>query len=159
MINYKCLFPISIILLSALTCGSCENKNKETVPEDQQVIDMTLRKPDGDPVGTHRDRDGILWDDDDILAPRVGESLNDERFQRTSTDSLTPDDAYDEGYNNGYEQGKIDSSNGHSHGYGYDDSSDYDDYYETKYQEGYDRGYDEGFNSGKLEYQRANEQY
>ena len=115
----------AILLLVIVCLSSCDNKKKE--PEQKEIIDVTLRKPNGDPVGTHRDRDGIMWSDHNIFAPRENESLSDEKFQREESSGNQ--------YGEGYEQGYEDAQNGNS----YDDSGG-----NGQYRKGYEDGYEAG---------------
>ena len=56
--------------------------------------------------------------------------IPDNSYRTNSSNSFSPDDAYDEGYDEGYEAGLYDGRKGRSHGYSYDDSSSYYNYYE-----------------------------
>lgn len=104
---------------------SCNEKKEST--EYEEPVDVTLRKADGDPVGTHRDRDGVMWSNYNIFAPRENESLNDEKFQiKESSENQ---------YGEGYEQGYEDARNGND----YDDSGG-----NGQYRKGYEDGYSDG---------------
>ena len=114
-----------LLLVALLSLVSCNKKKEPT--EYEEPVDVTLRKPNGDPVGTHRDRNGVIWSDHNIFAPRENESLNDEKFQRAKR--------LENQYGEGYEQGYEDASNGND----YDDSGG-----NGQYRKGYEDGYSEG---------------
>ena len=115
----------ALLILLIVCLFSCVSKKKES--EQEEAVDVTLRKPNGDPIGTHRDRDGVMWSNYNIFAPRENESLKDEKFRRKDNTGNQ--------YGEGYEQGYNDARNGNS----YDDSGG-----NGQYRKGYEDGYSEG---------------
>lgn len=97
---------VFFITLSAfiVTMGFTSCKEKKQEPEERHVIDITRYKADGDPVGTHRSAEGVLFDDNDIFAPKEGESMEEYR-ERTGSNDGGGSNPYEEGYEAGYEEG------------------------------------------------------
>ena len=94
----------AVLLLMAILClTSCNQKKQPT--EYKEPVDVTLRKADGDPVGTHRDANGVLWSDNDISAPREGETTEQWRERMDSYGGGSSSNQYEEGYEDGYEEG------------------------------------------------------
>ena len=115
-----------LLLLLVIVClSSCNNKKKE--PEQIEVIDVTPRKSNGDPIDTYRDRDGVRWSKYNIFAPKENESLNNPKFRR----KINTGNQYGEGY----EQGCEDARNGNV----YDDSGG-----NGQYRKGYEDGFEAG---------------
>lgn len=92
---------ILLILVFILTTISCKDNHKKE-SENIEVIDMTPRKQDGDPIRTHRDAEGNIWSDYNIFAPRENET-RDAYERRTNTGKYAPPQSqYDKGYEDGY---------------------------------------------------------
>ena len=75
----------------------------------------------------YKDRDGIRWSKDNIFAPGPGESLSDEKFQRSTSGNQ---------YGKGYEQGQEDAQRGleaNPEGYGGN----------GQFEKGYEDGYED----------------
>jgi hypothetical protein len=117
----------AILLLVIVCLSSCDNKKKEPEPEQIEVIDVTPRKSNGDPIDTYRDRDGVRWSKYNIFAPKENESLNDPKFRR----KINTGNQYGEAY----EQGCEDARNGNV----YDDSGG-----NGQYRKGYEDGFEAG---------------
>ena len=115
----------AILLLVIVCLSSCDNKKKE--PEQIEVIDVTPRKSNGDPIDTYRDRDGVRWSKYNIFAPKENESLNDPKFRK----KINAGNQYVDGYEQGYE----DAKNGNI----YDDSGG-----NGQYRKGYEDGFEAG---------------
>ena len=92
-----------IFLLVTLIClVSCNEKKQPT--EYKEPVDVTLRDADGVPMGFHKGYDGVTYYDNDISAPRKGET-KEEYERRTESYRSSDNNQYDEGYETGYEEG------------------------------------------------------
>lgn len=100
--KFKQFFRLVTVIFVGVSIVSCKQNKQE--PQERTVIDITRYKSDGDPVGTHRSAEGVLFDDHDIFAPREGESIEEYR-ERTGNDNSASSNPYDEGYEDGYEEG------------------------------------------------------
>lgn len=101
----KLLIANAVLFLSfTLLCLSSCNQNRQNSEQEstEPPIDVTVRKPNGDPVGTHRDAQGLIYNDNNIFAPRENET--EEVFKRrTGYGSQSTQSQYDKGYEDGYQ--------------------------------------------------------
>ena len=69
---------IIFLLVTLLCLVSCNEKKQPT--EYKEPVDVTLRDADGVPMGFHKGYDGVTYYDNDISAPRKGETK--EEYER-----------------------------------------------------------------------------
>jgi flagellar biosynthesis/type III secretory pathway protein FliH len=109
MKNTTIIFVFTLFV--GFVIGGCKQSKEQ--PQERKMIDATRYKENGDPVGFHRSADGVLYYDNDISAPREGETSED-FMKRTESYRSSGDNQYDEGYDDGYEAGyeagKLDSN-------------------------------------------------
>lgn len=87
-----------LLLIAPLLLVSCKKEEKNNVSKPEYILEIA--------PPTHKDRDGLVWDNYNIYAPGPNESLSDPKFQEMRKNSNN--NQYEEGYVEGYK----DATNG-----------------------------------------------